>query len=275
MVVVGDTQRAIPVERWLLRRETNDAARSRVARAFLDAPSDARVHLGDLVGRVGAPEDWARFDRDYPAARLAERPLLVCRGNHDVTSPLFGRDDAFRARFPAACAGLQRLDVGPLRLIAFDTNRGALGARRWEAQRGALASALDAARDDVSVAHVVVLAHHPPFTNGRWHPPRDDVREALWAPLRACGKVRACLSGHVHGYERFTVDGVRFVVSGGGGGARFSHTAGAAQRTKADVCLPDPHPFHYLVLTAREDALRVEVRGFDAPDAPWRTVDAW
>jgi 3',5'-cyclic AMP phosphodiesterase CpdA len=64
-----------------------------------------------------------------------------------------------------------------------------------------------------------VAVHHPPYSAG-YQGSSVDVRETL-APLLQRYGVQLVLSGHDHDYQRsVSIDGVTYVVSGGGSGTR-------------------------------------------------------
>jgi len=273
--IVGDTQRVLLVERLAFFRETNDAERSRLASTLLAEQLDAVIHVGDVVGCVGSARHWKRFDRDYPPRVRSQRPFLVCRGNHDVGGLLWGSARPFDERFPGVVAGLRLVDIGNVRAILIDTNADSVGSDRWAKQKQDFAHAVRDADENPTIDHVLVFGHHPPFTNGRWHPPSLGAREAFVEAFLGARKTRAFFSGHVHGYERFTRDGRRFIVTGGGGGARFTHLHGADHILTPDIDLTDPHPFHYVVLEATPGSLCAFVLGFDTIDQELRRIDEW
>ncbi len=260
LAIVGDTQRVLPIERLAFHRETNDVGRRRIAQALLAESRDLLLHLGDLVG---AASDYTRFERDYPPSELEGKPLRVCRGNHDCGGFWFGSPQEFNRRFAAAVGRLQTVELGFLRVLLLDTNVSAMSSVEWQIQLEQYRSALTEAEASSHVQHVLVAGHHPAFTNGRWHSPSKSVREAFVEPFLACSKARAFFAGHVHGYERFSINGRSFVVSGGGGGPRFSHLHGDKVRQAAELDLADLHPLHYLELEATPDAVACTVRGLD------------
>jgi predicted phosphodiesterase len=265
----------LPIERLVFHRETNDAGRSAIGRALLTDNCDAIIHLGDLLGAVGSEKDWARFDRDYPPEVLTEKPFHVCRGNHDCGGFLMGSPREFNRRYPETLGQLREVDVDCVRVILLDTNHQAVSSTQWQQQVLAYQVALDRVDDDSAIRHVLVCGHHPPLSNGRWHPPSQPVFEAFVSPFLKCSKSRAFFSGHVHGYERFEIRGRAFVVSGGGGGPRFPHLHGSHQRRPSEVDLGDPHPLHYVELSATPEAISAHVRGLDESAGNWIELDNW
>jgi len=261
IVIVGDTQRILPIERVAFLRETNDAGRIAVGKAVLSEPSDVLVHLGDLVGAVGSAADWVRFDAIYAPGVLTAKHLRVCRGNHDCGGLLMGNPRVFNQRYPESLQTLQVRDVASCRLLLLDTNASHMTMAQWQAQRDAFATQLHLSDADPDVRSVVVFGHHSPFTNGRWHPPAPEVYEGFVGPFLQSKKTRLFFSGHVHGYERFLIEGRHFVVAGGGGGARFAHLHGKKQRQRAELDLPDPNPLHYVVVEIDDANFKCVTRG--------------
>jgi predicted phosphodiesterase len=260
----------LAIERLARPRETNDAGRSAVARAVLAEQVDALVHLGDVVGRAS---DWGRFDQDYPPDVLANQVLHVCRGNHDRGGLWFGSAKTFECRFPLAVGRQQTVTHGCVRLFLLDSNRDVMTQDQWRRQQHEYIAALQATEADERVVHVIVACHHPPFTNARWHLPSRSVEDAFAPAFLGCRKARLFLSGHVHGYERFRFREKDFVVSGGGGGARFGHRHGDRCRLEAVVDLPDPHPFHYGVVEATNDSFSCTIKAADANGGRARVLD--
>jgi acid phosphatase type 7 len=270
LAIVGDTQRVLPVERLAFLRETNDAGRCRIAQAILADQLDGIVHLGDVVGSAS---DWGRFDQVYLPSELSNKQFHVCRGNHDCGGFWFGSPHEFNQRFPKAVAGLQVVDLGLLRLFCLDTNKQSMSEEQWNMQLAQFQGALAEASSDAHVKHVIAAGHHPPFTNARWHQPSRAVFSSFVRPFLECPKTRAFFAGHVHGYERFTIEGRSFVVSGGGGGARFSHLHGDKRRLPGAIDPADPNPLHFVLVETSQDAVNCTVRAIDEPGGEWVDLD--
>ena len=272
LAIVGDTQRVLPVERLAFLRETNDAGRRRIAQAILADQLDGVVHLGDVIGSASG---WGRFDQVYPPSELSNKQFQVCRGNHDCGGLWFGSPREFNQRFPKAVAGLQVLDLGVLRVLLLDTNKKSMSEEQWYSQLTHFQGALAAASADIKVNHVIAAGHHPPFTNGRWHQPCQAVFNSFVRPFLECPKARAFFAGHVHGYERFAIEERSFVVSGGGGGARFNHLHGDKRRLPGELDLTDPNPLHYVLVEANADSVTCTVRAIDHRNGEWVELDHW
>ena len=159
----------------------------------LDPRPDAVVLTGDLVND-GTPAEYARL-----AALLAPLPMpvYVLPGNHDDREHLRA---AFAARgyLPPRGPLCYAVDVGPLRLLALDTNVPGQPSGRLEAQQLAW---LDARLAEARARPTLLALHHPPFRTGIQR--ADDEMglsgaEALEAVVRRHPQVERILCGHLH-----------------------------------------------------------------------------
>ncbi len=101
----------------------------------------------------------------------------------------------------------------------------------------------------------------------------EDVEQLIVAPLAASEIPTIVFAGHAHGYERFEVDGIHHVVTGGGGGSRLPLTADRPGDiyTGRD-CTEDElgqvlRPFNYVLIEQVDQTLQVTVRGLCKHDA--------
>ncbi|OAA26577.1 hypothetical protein AT15_06365 [Kosmotoga arenicorallina S304] len=66
------------------------------------------------------------------------------------------------------------------------------------------------------IEFTVVIMHHPPYNNGIVNMWRILMNLSL-VPLFEEYKVDLVLSGHIHNYQRFSKNGITYLISGGGG----------------------------------------------------------
>jgi 3',5'-cyclic AMP phosphodiesterase CpdA len=216
---------------------SHDAVHRRLVDCILRHAPRLVVNTGDLVS-TDNPENWARF-------REIERPLrdrttyLPVPGNHDL-SPARGLAREFK---------LDRLyydrRLDDLHLLVLDSNAPYDPDQlRW------LEETLSAS----TARHRVVALHHPPFSDAPDAAGLGAIRAAL-ARHKPC----AVFCGHEHTFYTRRVDGVRYVVTGGGGApldARAGH--GDLARTF----------HHYLGCAVGREGIRVRVldeRGREDP----------
>jgi Icc protein len=179
------------------RRVDTAAALARcVARLnALEPRPDAVVVTGDLVDG-GSAEEYLHL-RTFLAPLAIPYYLLV--GNHDERAAL---RNAFSDHAYLREGGefvQYTIDIGPLRLIALDSQVPQQGAGALcDARLAWLAAALDAARG----IPVVIALHHPPFVSGIGH--MDTQRldptsaERLAAIVGRYGNVERVICGHIH-----------------------------------------------------------------------------
>jgi hypothetical protein len=271
--LLGDLQRTLWLER-LVGREQNDEAREALVKDLAARRPGLVVLLGDMTNAGGLRSQWDRFDELFVPIRGAAIPVLALLGNHDYWG---GADDGLAnaaARFPQL--GLQRWylrAIGRLALVLLDSNESQLGDARWAAQRDWYSRTLAALDADPSVSGVLVLGHHPPFTNSRTTGDEENVQRAFLPAFFAAKKTLAFVTGHAHAYERFQERGRTFIVSGGGGGPRVKLLSGAAARHHDLGPARSPGPFHYLLVEQDAAGARVTVRGLEKGDAETRVID--
>jgi 3',5'-cyclic AMP phosphodiesterase CpdA len=239
---IGDTQETLLIER-LLGREDNRAESIRLIAAIAQARPTLVVHLGDLVA-LSTARAWRSFD-------TLVRPLhgvarVAIRGNHDLWGRAHVVEREWSARFPSQT---RLVRAGATAIVLLDSN---LRDAAWNEQREWLARTLGQLDGDDTYARVLVCVHHPPRTNSTVTSDDVDVARDLLPAFVASRKTRAMLSGHVHAYEHFEIDGPfgvkHLVVAGGAGGPRVRLHTGARAR-HVDLCaLPSPRPVHSLWL---------------------------
>ena len=164
---------------------------------------DVLFHTGDMVPS-GTPAEWRPFF-DIEAALLSSALVVPALGNHEHIQ---GRD-MFRHYFPCrerGPAGTESCvrDYGDTRFIVLDT-QGSLEQISW------VRTMLQGWKDKLTV----VIFHRPIHTMSH-HPPLP-TWQMLLHPVLVERDVDLVLQGHNHVYERFEIDGVTYVTTGGGG----------------------------------------------------------
>ena len=266
-------QRTSTLELW---REDNEPERPRLIEAIAGERPDFVVLLGDLVFRGDSAREWAECDATLEPLRCQGTPLLPILGNHDYGLRAGPALRHFQARFPhLEGARYFRRDYGPVALLGLDSNRVRMGQTAWDQQTAWYRRELSCLAGDETVRGVVVFVHHPPFTNSAVTGDDLGVRGAFAEPLMRCPKGLAMVSGHVHSYERFTVGGRVFVVSGGGGAPRVPLRRGARLRHTDEVKGPTHRALHYLRVRLGARGLRVEAVPLGDGPTPAACLDAF
>jgi len=110
---------------------------------------------------------------------------------------------------------------------------------------------LDQRLKDDQFKYSVVIMHVPLFTSSVIHPKDSQPVRQAWHDKFAGAGVPLVLSGHSHNYERLVVDGVTYVVTGGG----------SSQLYPALNIDPDSQAFswssHFVLLEFYEDQIKI------------------
>lgn len=194
---------------------------------------------------VATSRTYYRPERCLTAAR--NHQWRAAWGNHDLAGDSTARVLGSNQRFFAwSEAGAD--------FFVLDSNRAG-----DQAQRAWLEGGLTASRASVKI----VAFHHPPFTVGATHP--NDLKvQRSWVPILERAGVTLVLNGHSHLYEHSRVNGLDYVVTGGGGAALYRCGPAASWNLK---CL---RASHFLLLEVRPTDVTVT-----AIDAGGATIDAF
>ncbi|MCC6621636.1 MAG: metallophosphoesterase [Deltaproteobacteria bacterium] len=267
LVIVGDTQETSWLEVVL---EQNRRLRPHLLAEITRRRPGAVLHLGDLVTWGASQRHWRRLDAELADLRAAHVPVLPVFGNHDRWPLARAAEAQVGARF--ACLrerpwyAFRHLGV---RFVALDSNFGALGPARIEAQARWLDDEVRAADADPAVRAIIGLWHHPAWTNSRLVRPSRAAREGFAATLARSPKTIACFSGHCHAWEHFEDLGLPLFVSGGGGGPRHPLEERPHKRRRDDLYTGGSGRFlHFCELELGADHATVRVvrmrdRAFD------------
>jgi hypothetical protein len=222
--------------------------------AALDPPAVFFANLGDFAG----PGTIARHEHYL---RLVERlpiPDVCVVGNHDLDDE--GGPDAFArvhgpTNFEFACGHTRFVAIhaapgvpGTVEISGADAPEGIEGPR--EEDLAFLERSLGAAAEP----HRVVLMHMPPHLDGHFAPHEEwgfKQREREFLALLRAHDVQLVCCAHGLAFDDHVHDGIRFIMSGGGGTGLCSHFRG--------VCTEGPgHPedrgalYHAVEITISE-----------------------
>jgi 3',5'-cyclic AMP phosphodiesterase CpdA len=207
---------------------TGSSAQMAVAGLLASAPLDADLllHTGDVVYRRGAPCFYEERFFDPYAPVLADRPMYAAFGNHDRYA---SDGEMFDAVFGPPLNGPGPGDrsyafaYGPVAVTVIDTELLEEGSVDEIAR---LRAWLGATLSNVDRPWSIAVMHRPAFSTQRGGQKWSEAVRAL-TPLFAATGVDLVLAGHAHNYERFEpVEGVTYVVTGGGGASLKSVAGG-------------------------------------------------
>ena len=253
---------------------TDPAAHAAVVARLAATPSDFLVDTGDLVNDGASTADWATFFR-IEGTLLRERCLYVCVGNHELTERSGANFLAYFAPGDMGCGGPGR---------PCEATNELYGSFRWASTRFFLLNGMDdfavggerewleseLARADAEPGLVfrIVVVHWGPFSSGP-HGDNTHLHGARIPELLRQHHVDLVLSGHDHLYERGTDDGLKYMISGGGGAPLYRDIK---RRPSTRIVEPTHHVVRFEVdgrqvrtTTTRADGSLVETCGFDKP----------
>lgn len=208
-------------------------------------PFEVVVTTGD---NFSSPQGTATLENYFsPEACLIAHPAHRWRatwGNHDVlgesTASVLGAEERYYT-----------WTEGPAQFFMLDSNQASDPAQQqW------LTTELQGSQSPVKVA----VFHHPPLTAGL-HSPDEQVL-TNWVPLFEEYGVDLVLNGHSHAYEHSELNGVHYVVTGGGGAPVFPCVS---DHVRLKTCLA---VHHFLMVEVGDDSLAVQ-----ALDTSGRVVD--
>ncbi|MEA3432264.1 MAG: metallophosphoesterase [candidate division WOR-3 bacterium] len=181
---------------------TNDGDRAAVVSRIIAIDPDIVFNTGDLVedGRIDSKWiTWFSTNQDI----LDHIPYFVAIGNHEENAQLYY--DYWH--FPGN-EQWYSLDYGNAHFVCLSTETNMYGSQReW------LES--DLINASQSADWIFVFFHRPPYSSGE-HGSDLNVRTA-WCSLFETYGVDIVFNGHDHNYERGFVNGVYYIVTGGGG----------------------------------------------------------
>jgi hypothetical protein len=193
--------------------------------------ADAEVQFHGLLSpgdnfyvdlRSTEDRNWGRyFEQMYDPKRM-NFPFYAVLGNHDYEQAKESVEVAYTKRYPESRwrlpARWYRIDMPedePLvTLLMLDSNRNKLTRNAWQKQMQWLGTELAKPRRS---KWLVVVAHHPLYTNGMHGDNRTLQRE--WGPLLEKYKVDFYVAGHDHDLQHLRIRNkeVSHVISGSGG----------------------------------------------------------
>lgn len=273
VIAYGDVRFMDPAER---EQSHPFARRAIVAKVAREKP-DALLISGDLPYNGAREEDWAIMHNETKAWRDAKLRIYPALGNHELRGGAGPGLQNWWTEFPdLKNRRWYSVQFANCYFIVLDSDT-SLGP---ESSQGSWLSAqLEHLPPEINF--VFLTMHHPPYTDSEelnGHSAREQEKkmgrrlEAMQPNMRARLIV---VAGHVHNYERFSHNGVTYLVAGGGGASPYLF-----ERSKDDFYQGGRAPtFHYVTFTVNGNELKATMTKLMNPEsdgeAKWEDKDSF
>lgn len=188
---------------------TRHDVHAKVIAAMLKAPDpDFIVHTGDLVADGSVSAQWPVFfsiEREL----LRKTAFFPVIGNHERNNQRYY--EFFELKTP-----YYSFDWANAHVVVMNTDLGNVTQNRDTYWNEELRWLEDDLAKSSKADFVFVVTHHPPFTAVKRRQVDDPELNRI-PPLMEKYKVSAVFSGHDHNYQHHLKNGVRYIVTGGGG----------------------------------------------------------
>lgn len=192
---------------------TNHADHQSVVNRALTLAPDFVLNTGDLVENGTVAGQWDTFF-DIEQELLRTAPFFPCLGNHERNSSNY-----FALFHLPNNERYYSFDYGNAHIVALEVD-GYQSYSAGSTQYNWLASDLAS----TSQPWKFVFFHFPPYSSGSHGSDLTAQRDLV--PLFEQYGVQIVFNGHDHDYERSLVNGVNYIVSGGGGAPLYSVGSG-------------------------------------------------
>ncbi len=269
IVVYGDMRFTDPAN----TSDTHPGVRKWLAQKVGEEKPDLLLITGDMPFHGSDPADWKVYFQEtalWTQERLRVYPTI---GNHDILpDPRTGLKNYFAAYPQIGNHAWYSVQLGNIYLITLDSTNflEAGGAqRRWlESQLAHLPPSAD---------FVFFLFHIPlisdlqtAFMLGIPAPDILELRHYLEAQAAKSHAKFVIFNGHIHNYERFELNGITHLITGGGGARPYP----VFIRGDQDLYRARTYPnFHYLLITLQGKHADVKMYRIVDPDAAQKSVE--
>jgi predicted phosphodiesterase len=228
---------------------------------------DFVVHTGDVVDETEANADpFDSYANKYYAVfapLLQQMPVYTVPGNHDHDADIRWQDEPFYYYAfppfedpiiaPTNSSQYYAFSRGEVQFIMLDSQV-FYGVSNREEQNEWLSDRLEDARFQASIP----VFHVSPYSSSSVHRGEGIPVRQRWVPLFEGARVPLVLSGHTHQYERLTVNGITYIVSGGGSAITY---AGGERLPESQVFARKSHFVLAELYSDRLDLTSISVDG--------------
>jgi hypothetical protein len=269
IIVYGDMRFTEPSN----TSDTAPGVRKWLAQKVGEEKPDVLLLTGDMPLHGSDLNDWKIYSQETAAWSQERLRIYPTIGNHEgLNDPRSGIRNYFAAYPQIENHNYYSVQLGNVYLITLDSSTLLYVG---SAQRGWLDSQL--AHIPASADFVFFLFHVPlvsdlqtAFMLGIPSPSTLDLRHELEAAAAASHAKFVIFNGHIHNYERFEINGITHVITGGGGARPYPIFI----RGDQDLYRARTYPnFNYLVITLEGKHADAKMYRVVDPDAANRSVE--
>ena len=225
---------------------------------------DFVLHTGDVVYLMNNhPDPFEAYAEKYykPLAPLLhEMPIYPVVGNHDIERATLWEDRPFYyyafppfvtpAFSPSDFNGQNQwyaVAYGRIQFLMLDTQTlfgedGLAEQSTWLEERLA----------DERYDFTILVFHVPPYSSGP-HADEGLIVEQIWGHFFISDQIPVVFSGHEHFYERLEVDGITYMISGGGSSVLYNMVE---QHPQSQVFFRE---MHFVLMEIFADGIEISI----------------
>jgi acid phosphatase type 7 len=245
IVVYGDMRFTNPSN----TTDTAPVVRKWLAQKVGEENPDFLLLTGDMPFHGGNPADWKVYEQETALWAREHLRIYPTLGNHEVLPDRAeGEANYFKAYPQIANSAYYSVRLGNIYLISLDStdflSRGWPGRDWLERQLAHLPDSIDFV---FLLFHVPLIADlQTSFIAGMPTPGGLDLRQYLEGQAAKSHAKFVIFNGHIHNYERFELNGITHVITGGGGAKPYP----IFLRGDQDLYRAHTYPnFNYVLIT--------------------------
>jgi predicted phosphodiesterase len=202
--------------------DTMQPASADVGRMLAESTPVMWLHGGDIQYQSNPLDTWRGFFEAFHASFRTSYVALAA-GNHDYENQEeFGAQYSrlFRGQFPDSQSDAYgSIRIGSILFVMLNSEDDFRDGDGDGTQFAWASQALQEAAANPDIRQIIVGFHRPFYTFSNSQANLNT--RAQWHPLFRQSGVSLILTGHNHCYERFDVDGMHYIVDGGGGALTY------------------------------------------------------
>lgn len=219
------------------------------------------LNTGDLVYKGADEDQWRGFDKLLKIFRDSKIPYYPALGNHDYNDGRKEALDNYFSRFPEVNhQQWYSFTYSNSAFIALDSNFGDLSKDETKKESEWLLETVTRYDADNTISFIFAYFHHSPYTNCEAHSPSEEVQQKFVPVFAKSTKIKFVFTGHSHTYERFLVNGINYVVTGGGGATLkdIKDIEDWRYQDMYDSTGKKPRGYHFCLVTVQDNTIQLQ-----------------